>query len=85
MGYNPNGPAAGKQDGLIADDEMEAGRVDPEEKPEDKLHEAREFLRQEVDGNRLGLQRDVEVVRRTLDLLETKVRRGSGAARKPKK
>lgn len=84
-GYNSNGPASGKQDDLIEDDETEAGRVDPEEKPEDKLREAREFLRQDVDGNRLGLQRDVEVVRRTLDLLETKVRRRSGAARKPKK
>lgn len=84
-GHNAKGGGAGTQDDLIEGDGTEAGRVDPKVTPEAKLKEAREFLRQEVDGHRLSLQRDVEVVRRTLALLDTKLRRGPSPAGKAKK
>jgi hypothetical protein len=64
---------------LIEDGDAEAGKVDEEETVEDKVGQAQDFLRQEVDGHRLSLQRDVEVVRRTLALLESKLRRSPAA------
>ena len=83
-GYDPNAPRDDKQDELIEEDDPKAGRVDEHDDPEEMLLEAREFHRQEVDGHRLSLQRDVDVVRRTMALLETKLRRGANAAQKKK-
>ncbi len=64
-------------DDLIEEVDPNAGKIDAEETPEDSVHRAQEYLRQEVDGHRLSMQRDVEVVRRTLVLLEAKLRRGA--------
>lgn len=69
-----SGASAAKDD-LIDEPDTEAGKVDAEETPKDKVNKARELLQLEVDGHRLSLQRDVEVVRRTLALLESKLRR----------
>lgn len=71
---------ANSRDELIDDGDPNAGKVDEEETPSDKVSQAQDFLRQEVDGHRLSLQRDVEVVRRTLSLLESKLRRSPAAA-----
>lgn len=68
------------RDDLIDDGESDGGKIDEEETPAEKVSQARDYLRQEVDGHRLSLQRDVEVVRRTLTLLESKLRRSPAAA-----
>ena len=67
-------------DDLIEEADSDAGKIDAEEAPEDKVHQAQDFLRQEVDEHRLSMQRDVEVVRRTLVLLEAKLRRAPSVA-----
>lgn len=69
------GMTATDKDDLIEEEDTEAGNVDAEETPEALVQAAQEFLRVEVDGHRLNMQRDVEVVRRTLALLESKLRR----------
>ena len=79
-----SGAAAAKDD-LIQDVDPAAGKIDAEETPEDKVHKARELLQLEVDGHRLSLQRDVEVVRRTLTLLESKLRRAPAVNAEDKK
>ena len=82
-GYDPHGPAPQDDEELIQDREPENTKVDEnEETPEDLLRQARGFQQQEVDGHRTSLQRDLDVVRRTLSLLETKVRRGSPTPQK---
>lgn len=74
--HDPNAPQEEK-DELIEQDDPAAKRIDDEETPEDLLREAHDFHRQEVDGHRLSLQRDIEIVRRTLTQLEAKLRRGT--------
>ena len=82
-GYDPNAPVPkdGEEE-LIQERETGSTKVDEAESPEDLLRKAREFQRQEVEGHRLSLQRDLDVVRRTLALLETKIRRGATTAKK---
>jgi hypothetical protein len=72
--------AAAAKDNLIQNVDPAAGKMDTEETPEDK---ARELLQLEVDGHRLSLQR--EVVRRTLMLLKSKLRRAPPVNKKEKK
>ena len=74
--------AAAAKDNLIKNVDPAAGKMDTEETPEDQ---ARELLQLEVDGHRLSLQRDVEVVRRTLMLLKSKLRRAPPVNKKEKK
>ena len=85
-GYDPNAPVEKEEDDeLIQDRDPSSGTVDePEESPEDLLREARDFHRVEVEGPRTSFQRDLDVVRRTLSLLETKIRRGTPANNKKK-
>ena len=85
-GYDPNAPVEKEEDDeLIQDRDPSSGKVDePEESPEDLLREARDFHRVEVEGPRTSFQRALDVVRRTLSLLETKIRRGTPANNKKK-
>ena len=77
-GYDPNAPVPKDDDEeLIQDREGGSTKVDEKETPEDLLRKSRDFQRQEVEGHRLSLQRDLDVVRRTLSLLKTKIRRGT--------
>mgnify|MGYP001214215487 FL=1 len=82
-GHDPNAPVEKENDEeLIQDRDPDAGKVDDDEAtPEDLLRQARDFQRAEVDGHRTSLQRDLDVVRRTLSLLETKIRRGAKPAK----
>ncbi|MBT3343224.1 MAG: hypothetical protein HN712_06885 [Gemmatimonadetes bacterium] len=82
-GYDPHAPVPRDDEELIQDREPEGSKVDEEEEtPETLLRQAREYHQQEVNGHRTSLQRDLDVVRRTLSLLETKVRRGVTAPKK---
>jgi chromosome segregation ATPase len=53
---------------------------DDEDSPAAQVGQLQDLMRVEVDGNRLSLQRDVEVVRRTLTLLQSKLRRSPGVS-----
>ncbi len=84
-GYDPDAPVENDDDDdLIQERDPDAGKVDDDDKPEDLLREARDFHRQEVEGHRTSLQRDLDVVRRTLTLLETKIRRGMKTTKQSK-
>jgi len=80
--FGEGGAAAAEKEDVIEDGDEDAGKVDAEDTPEDKIREAQDFIRTEVDGHRLRLQRDVEVVRRTLSLLESKLRRAPAVGEK---
>lgn len=53
--------------------------AESEDTPVNRWREIERLMRQEVDGNRSSLQRDIDVVQRTLTLLESKLRRGTTA------
>jgi len=84
-GYDPNASADDDDEELIKERDAEAAKkVDEEDTPEELLPEARHFFKMEVEGHASSLQRDLDVVKRTLALLENKLRRGLTAS-KPRK
>ena len=66
--YNPSAPHPAGDDDEAPDATQE------------QLMATRDTFVRDVEGNRLSLQRDVEVVRRTLGLLDSKLRRGGAGS-----
>ena len=79
--YDPSDTKRGED--FLSDEERKQAQEEEEEKKKDpnleKAQRARDLL-QETDGHATSLQRDVDVVKRTLGLLEGKVRRSATAA-----
>ncbi len=77
--YDPNAPKEEEEDFLDKSSGNSDGKVAEEDGPEEAVNKARDLL-EEVEGHRSSLERDVEVVKRTMALLEGKLRRGMGPA-----
>ena len=76
--YDPTAPAVEEETDFLAN-QSEDGKDKEEEDPSEKAAvRAREIL-DEVEGHKTSLQRDLEVVKRTVALLEGKLNRGSGS------
>ena len=79
--YDPNAPKEEEEEEDFLDKSSgnSDGKVAEEDGPEEAVNKARDLL-EEVEGHRSSLERDVEVVKRTMALLEGKLRRGMGPA-----
>ena len=75
--YDPTAPVVEEETDFLAD-QSEDGKDEEEGDPSEKAAKrAREIL-DEVEGHKTSLERDLEVVKRTVALLEGKLNRGSG-------
>ena len=80
-GYDPSAQKEEEEDFLDESSNNGEGKETSEDGPEEAVSKARDLL-EDLEGHRSSLERDVEVVKRTMALLEGKLRRGTGPAQK---